>query len=656
VSKKTHKLTREQISVMVKMHQDGASVSQLGVDFDITPEGVRYWCKKFGEKCEGNRKLSKETAAVMVSKYIQGTPVKELMQEFGVGDCTIYYWLNKNGIKSNRNVCVPLSVEQQDEVVIRREKGSKINDIANDLNVNPNSVEWTLAKHGVVLDDKARLLNNNRKYPQNVGDSVEKMRLDGSARKDIANVLGISVWKVKSELKQRGIFLPTEIKARNSYQGILNKYPDFPNWIKERIDNETPEARRARGLGVKRAYENNPELKINSSRRMKKYWIDLTPEEKEEILVRRRGRESGQYKRMVRLSGAITIDDMLKQLADKHGGRVLDEYAGSKTHIRWECSNGHIWSAIPNAIQQGSWCPSCAVTRPSRPQVEICDYVRSLMPDETILISDRKAISPLELDIYVPSKRLGVEFDGLFWHSSWHPDTYDSRRHQKKALRCRDAEINLLVVFEDEWGAKKELLKSMIRWRLGKFCGTKLDARKLELRRLNSGFGSFFERNHLDGSAKASFAYGLYRGDDLMMCCSVRHNFARETEIARMATDYDYSVRGGAARLIKAIRQEIGQETLVSYSSNRVGSGRVYGALGFKLLSESRPSYWYTDGKSRIWRFRCKRNNDPLILAEFPTEQQQALNGVFSVGLFGDDRPLYKIHDYGHRKWAIGGA
>lgn len=54
-----------------------------------------------------------------------------------------------------------------------------------------------------------------------------------------------------------------------------------------------------------------------------------------------------------------TISDM-KQLAESHGGKCLSEsYSGSDTRLLWECSHGHIWEAIPNDVQRGRWCPNC---------------------------------------------------------------------------------------------------------------------------------------------------------------------------------------------------------------------------------------------------------------------------------------------------------
>ena len=32
----------------------------------------------------------------------------------------------------------------------------------------------------------------------------------------------------------------------------------------------------------------------------------------------------------------------------------------TKTHLRWQCHDGHEWDAVPASIRAGHWCPICA--------------------------------------------------------------------------------------------------------------------------------------------------------------------------------------------------------------------------------------------------------------------------------------------------------
>jgi predicted lactoylglutathione lyase len=56
----------------------------------------------------------------------------------------------------------------------------------------------------------------------------------------------------------------------------------------------------------------------------------------------------------------LTIDDMI-DLAKERGGQFCeDTYRGANHKHRWKCSEGHEWSAIPNSVRRGTWCPICS--------------------------------------------------------------------------------------------------------------------------------------------------------------------------------------------------------------------------------------------------------------------------------------------------------
>ena len=55
-----------------------------------------------------------------------------------------------------------------------------------------------------------------------------------------------------------------------------------------------------------------------------------------------------------------TIEDM-QEIAKSRGGKCLSKkYVNSKTKLKWECVEGHQWSATPRRV---SWCPECATQR-----------------------------------------------------------------------------------------------------------------------------------------------------------------------------------------------------------------------------------------------------------------------------------------------------
>ena len=52
---------------------------------------------------------------------------------------------------------------------------------------------------------------------------------------------------------------------------------------------------------------------------------------------------------------------MMVEWAAKNGGKCLSAaYKNMRTHLEWECAKGHTWRAAPtNVLYQNTWCPQC---------------------------------------------------------------------------------------------------------------------------------------------------------------------------------------------------------------------------------------------------------------------------------------------------------
>ena len=57
---------------------------------------------------------------------------------------------------------------------------------------------------------------------------------------------------------------------------------------------------------------------------------------------------------------------IMQATARHRGGECLSHnYVNANSKLEWKCALGHIWSAKPEKIRFGSWCPQCAKTRRS---------------------------------------------------------------------------------------------------------------------------------------------------------------------------------------------------------------------------------------------------------------------------------------------------
>ena len=121
----------------------------------------------------------------------------------------------------------------------------------------------------------------------------------------------------------------------------------------------------------------------------------------------------------------------------------------SSKYAHWHCEYGHKWVAKINNRYNGRGCPHCSKQmRSSFPEQAVFFYVRKAFPDA---INGYRDIFPnnMELDVYVPSLKIGVEYDGVVWHR----DSGLERERIKYAI-CRENGIKLLRIKENKahWG------------------------------------------------------------------------------------------------------------------------------------------------------------------------------------------------------------
>ena len=130
----------------------------------------------------------------------------------------------------------------------------------------------------------------------------------------------------------------------------------------------------------------------------------------------------------------------------------------SKSKVWWKCVNGHSWEATIQSRANGSGCPNCS-NQSSKPEMRILAELRYLFPDG----KTRQKVDRDELDIYLPELKVGVEFDGSFYHRN--KEEKDNQKNQRllskgiTVIRIRPYPLEKLSEF-DIATASEELTKS----------------------------------------------------------------------------------------------------------------------------------------------------------------------------------------------------
>lgn len=224
----------------------------------------------------------------------------------------------------------------------------------------------------------------------------------------------------------------------------------------------------------------------------------------------------------------------------------------------------------------------------STKETEIMNIITRYIPDSSIIKNNRAVLNGKEIDIYIPSLKLAIEFNGCWWHSTkYKPKDY----HQEKWENCDKLGIRLIQIWEHHWVEKRDLIENYL---IDIFQNKiKIFARKCEIRKVDSkSEREFLNENHLQGYDASTVCYGLYFDSILLQVMSFKKS-KKGFEINRLCTKSGHSIIGGTKRLFKSFIKEYNPIFVSTYSSNDYFTGHIYEELGFELKKITQPGYFY---------------------------------------------------------------
>lgn len=269
-------------------------------------------------------------------------------------------------------------------------------------------------------------------------------------------------------------------------------------------------------------------------------------------------------------------------------------------------------------------------------------------------INDRSIISPKELDIYIPSKNIAIECNGIYSHSiKYKSPSY----HIQKYKDCHAQNIQLLSIWEDWVKTKPQIVESIILNKLG-VCNNTIYARKTHIKEIDSKIcNEFLDNNHIQGRSAASIHLGLYMGEDLVSVMTFsrpRVNMGgkehkQEWELVRFCNKLNIRVVGGASKLLKYFIKQYNPKSIVSFSMNDISNGDLYKTLGFESDDKITQSYWYIDPKTMKRYHRTSFTKQSIVKRGW----RDVMNSSWTEKQVMAEQGYFCIYDSGQLKWIL---
>ena len=156
-----------------------------------------------------------------------------------------------------------------------------------------------------------------------------------------------------------------------------------------------------------------------------------------------------------------THPELAKEWSKRNTKEITNFTYGSDYKAWWKCPNEHEWQATISSRSNkssGNGCRKCSsMKQASRAEKELIDFLQRNLKNK-IISSDRTVISPKELDIYIPEKKIAIEYNGLYWHSE--AAGKNREYHHEKWNECQKKNIELVSIWEDKWNEDIVVVKN----------------------------------------------------------------------------------------------------------------------------------------------------------------------------------------------------
>jgi hypothetical protein len=330
-------------------------------------------------------------------------------------------------------------------------------------------------------------------------------------------------------------------------------------------------------------------------------------------------------------------EEFIKKSREKHGDKYdysLVNYINYETYVNIICPIHGVFKQSPDCHLHSGGCPKCGATL-SKNEEELLNYIRSLIGEDNVIERDRKILKNKEIDILIPSMHLGIEYDGLYWHSERN-SRINKFYHLQKTIEAEKEGITLIHIFEDEYVKHKEIVKSKIRHFLKCDNLPHIGARKCYVKEIEASVArDFLNEYHIQGFSKSSIYLGCFYKDELIGVMSfVRsRKDSNDWELNRFATNYNYICQGVGSKLFKYFVTCKNPSNVKSFLDRRWCFDKeknIYTILGFYKEYELNPDYRYYNERinpyERIhkFNFRKKTLNKKYGLPILETESNMA--------------------------------
>lgn len=301
-------------------------------------------------------------------------------------------------------------------------------------------------------------------------------------------------------------------------------------------------------------------------------------------------------------------NDLLSQRPDVAGNWVseLNDLAVNEVTVRsnqyayFRCSskrcNNIFREKICAVTSTNGLCPDCRNRTYSDAEKDLSEYIKNL--GFNIVTNSKLTGNSQTFDIYVPERKIAIEYNGLYWHSERNGRGKDY--HFDKLADCAKLGIRLIYIWDDLYTNHPRLVERYLRKELGVY-KLKINFNECSIQYIDTDTATeFLEENSMLGYRTALSHLGIYYNGNIEGLLSFNMYNNGVCEIVQYS-DIHYII-GGLSGALKYILSKNNINTFYAVSDNTISNGKEFKDSGFEFIEALEPDYYLYSNGSRLLR------------------------------------------------------
>ena len=565
------------------------SMTQISKKLNIGRGAVQMYVEKYKlKKGDSSYKIDKD----LLKKYVEkGLTITEISKKFGCSDSVIRGRIKTYGIKFERRK-YDINPEELKDLYVNKKMSMR--KIAQKFGCSDIIIRIRLKELGL-RDEKGK--ERLQVDEDKLRDCIERR---GLTYKEAAQEMGLKVNTVANRARKLGLKKPISKLALATYEELYDLYI-----TKNLSEVEIGKMYKMGGKSVSRKLV---ELGINENMREFPTFTDeklIYLYVEEGLNQRETAEELGVPERLVkeridklhmrRLSPWVHItDDTLREMYVEKGMNIPEIV--KELQVPTSVISSRIYRLNLTAerdpeehIKSVHRSYQNSVTR-SKGEIEI----EEMYP--TKFINDHDTIG-WELDLWYPEKRVAVEYNGEYWHSS---ALRKPGKHIAKASLCDNKQIHLINIFERFW-KNKEMKAKVVNILSNNLAPEKLKKVVGEIREVSPEEAQeFIRKNNIEKVVSADWHIGTFSGEGTLLNMLSLKDEGYTAVIRRFTTKIGY--KEDYKKLMEYLKKDEKILFIKVACDRSYYNGSLFTSLGFKIVGNTKPEYEYVWGDKVISR------------------------------------------------------